>query len=77
MPQYATLVGAKELFAKELIIINSTLAHVTYKNSRCISLNTLMYLQYKYFKYILCSIGIQFEAYKFTFYMDNESVIFY
>jgi len=36
-----------------------------------------MYLQYKYFKYNLCSIGIQFEIYKFTFYMDNEFVLFY
>jgi hypothetical protein len=36
-----------------------------------------MYLQYKYFKYNLCSIGIQFEIYKFTFDMDNESIIFY
>jgi hypothetical protein len=28
MPQDGTLVGAKELSAKELIIINSTLGHV-------------------------------------------------
>ncbi len=28
MPQDATLVGAKELFTKELAIINSTFAHV-------------------------------------------------
>ncbi len=36
-----------------------------------------MYLQYKYFKYNLCSIGIQFDIYKFTLYMDNELVILY
>ncbi len=36
-----------------------------------------MYLQYKYLKYNLCNIKIQFEMYKFTFYMDNESIIFY
>jgi hypothetical protein len=36
-----------------------------------------MYLQYKYFKYNLYSIQVQFEAYKFTFYMDSESIVFY
>jgi len=41
MPQDATFVGAKELFVKKSAIINFALAHVTYKNSRCISLNTL------------------------------------
>ncbi len=60
MPQDATFVGAKELFAKKLTIINFAFVHVTYKNSTCISLNILMYLQYKYFKYSLCSFGIQF-----------------
>ncbi len=44
-----TFVGVKELFAKKLTIINSTLAHVALKNSRYRSLNTLMYFQYKYF----------------------------
>ncbi len=44
MSQDATFVGAKELFAKKSTIINFTFVHVTYKNSRCISLNTLMYL---------------------------------
>jgi hypothetical protein len=34
-----------------------------------------MYLRYKYFKYSLWSIGIQFEVYKFTLYMDNESIV--
>jgi hypothetical protein len=29
MPQNATFVGAKELFAKKLTIINSTFVHVT------------------------------------------------
>jgi hypothetical protein len=47
IPQDATFAGAKELFTKESII-NSTLAHVALKKVRCISLNTLMYLQYKY-----------------------------
>jgi len=36
-----------------------------------------MYLQYMYFKYNLCNIGIQFEIYKFIFYMDSESIVFY
>jgi hypothetical protein len=36
-----------------------------------------MYFQYKYFKYNLCNIGIRYEVYKFTTYMDNELVIFY
>jgi hypothetical protein len=36
-----------------------------------------MYLEYKYFKFSLCNIGIQFEVYKFTFYMDSELVVFY
>jgi hypothetical protein len=36
-----------------------------------------MYLQYKYFEYSLCNIGIKFEVYNFTFYMDNELVVFY
>jgi hypothetical protein len=53
MAQDATFVCAKELFAKELFIINSTFVHVIH-----VSLNTLMYFQYKYFKYSLCSIGI-------------------
>jgi hypothetical protein len=77
MPQDVTLVDAKELFIKESTIINFALTHVTWKNSRCIRLNILMYLECKYFKFSLCNIGIQFEVYKFTFYMDNELVIFY
>jgi hypothetical protein len=44
MPQDVTLVGAKELFTKESAIINFSLAHVTWKDSKYISLNTLMYL---------------------------------
>jgi hypothetical protein len=52
MPQDATIVDAKELSAKELTIINSALAHVNYKHYRCISLKTLMYIQYKYFNKI-------------------------
>jgi hypothetical protein len=31
MPQDATFVGAKELYAKESTIINSALAHITFK----------------------------------------------
>jgi hypothetical protein len=77
MPQDATFVGAKELFTKKSVLIKFALAHVIYKNSRCISLNNLMYIQYKYFKYSLCSIGIQFEVYKFTLYMDSELVVLY
>ncbi len=71
------LTSAKELFVKELAIINSTFVHVTLKKIRSISLNTLMYLQYKYFKYSLCNIGIPFEVYKFTLHMDIELVVFY
>jgi hypothetical protein len=56
--QHLTLVGAKELSVKELAIINSTLVYVALKKSRCMNLNTLMYFQYKYFKYNLCSVGI-------------------
>jgi hypothetical protein len=69
--------GAKELFKKELAIINSTRGHVALKNSRCINLNTLMYLQYKYYKYSLCNNGIPFEVYKFTLYMNSELIILY
>jgi hypothetical protein len=47
MPQDATLVGAKLLSTKESVIINFALVHATLKNSKCISLNTLMYLQDK------------------------------
>ncbi len=43
MSQDVTLVGAKE-FYKRLTIINSVLAYVTWKNYKCICLNTLMYL---------------------------------
>jgi hypothetical protein len=75
--QCLTLEGAKELFAKELAIINSTFVHVALKKYRYTSMNTLMYFQYKYLKYSLCSVGIQFEVYKFTLYMDNESIVFY
>jgi hypothetical protein len=67
----------KELFAKESIIINFAFAHVTYFFFGCISLNILLYLQYKYFLYSLCNIGIQFDIYKFTHYMDSELVILY
>jgi len=67
----------KELFAKESIIINSEFAHVTYFFFGCISLNILLYLQYKYFKNSLCNIEIQFDVYKFIHYMDNELVILY
>jgi hypothetical protein len=72
MPQDATFVGAKELSTKELCFV-----HITYENFRCINLNTFMYFQYKYFEYGLCNIGIEFEVHKFTFYMNNESIIFY
>jgi hypothetical protein len=75
MPQDVTLTGAKELFAKEWTIIDCVVVHVIKKNSRCIILNTLVYFQHKYFQYSLCSIGIQFEVYKFTFYMDNKSIV--
>jgi hypothetical protein len=44
MPQDATLVGAKQLSTKELAIMNSSFIHVAYKNFRCVSLNTLMFL---------------------------------
>ncbi len=50
MSQDATFVCAKELFAKKYIIINYAFVHVAH-----VSLNTLMYLQYKY---NLCNIGI-------------------
>jgi hypothetical protein len=49
MPQDATLVGTKEILAKESPIINFALVHVDYKHYRCISLKTLMYIQYIYF----------------------------
>jgi hypothetical protein len=78
MPQDATLVSAKELFAKKIQLLS--ILHLFMKlekNSKCINLNTLMYFQYKYFKYNLCNIGIQFEVYKFTLYMDNELIVFY
>jgi hypothetical protein len=39
MSQDATFVHAKELYAKELIIINYAFVHVSH-----VSLNTLMYL---------------------------------
>ncbi len=75
--QCLTLEGAKELFAKELAIINSTFVHVALKKYRYTSMNTLMYFQYKYCKYNLSNIGIQFEVYKFTLYMDSELIVLY
>jgi hypothetical protein len=53
MSQDATFVRVKELSAKELVIINFAFVHIAH-----VSLNTFTYFQYKYFKYILCNIGI-------------------
>jgi len=36
--------------------------HITYENFRCINLNTFMYLQYKYFEYGLCNVGIELKS---------------
>jgi hypothetical protein len=55
MPEDATFVGAKKLFTKESTILNFALAHVAYKNLRCINFNILMYLQDNIFNVTLGS----------------------
>jgi hypothetical protein len=57
MPQDATFVGAKELFVKKSAIMNFALAHVTYKNSRCISLNTLSTSNTNIFNIVYVALG--------------------